>query len=225
MSERLGQTRSPSLAELIKAAVSQGLAQTHVALPGTVVKYNSGTQRADVKPAVKIPYVNSDGSEGLDVLPVIPEVPVVWPRAGKFFIHLPLAAGDPVLLLVCQRSIDEWNFSSGKVAVDPKDLRKHDLSDAVAIPGLATVTGALKEVLGSGAAMGKEKGAQVRMGNTAVEVTTGGAVSARTFVAVVDLLVTAFNAHTHLTAGTGTPSPPTVPWTAPMIASTNLKAD
>jgi len=222
---RLGQTRTPTMAELLQAAVDQGLASTHVALPGVVTKYNAATQRADVKPTVKLPFVNDDGSEGVDVLPVLPEVPVLWPRAGGYFIHLPLAAGDTVLLLVCERSIDEWGLSSGKVDVDPKDLRKHDLSDAIAIPGLATVPGALKEVLTGGAVFGKEKGAQVRMKDTTVEVVTGGAVSARTFVAVVDLLVKQFNAHTHPTAAVGVPSAPTVPWTELMIASTNLKAD
>jgi hypothetical protein len=185
------------MAELLKAAVSKGLADTHVALPGVVTKYNAGTQRADVKPTVQLPYINDDGSEGVDVLPVIPEVPVLWPRAGGFFIHLPLAAGDTVLLLICERSIDEWNLTTGKVDTNPKDFRKHDLSDAIAIPGLATVPSALKEVLSGAAVFGKEKGPQVRAKSSAVEVTNKGLPSSTGgFVALaqkVDALWLAIN--------------------------------
>jgi hypothetical protein len=197
MNERLGQTRSPTMAEVLKAAVAQGLADTHVALPGVVTKYNATTQRADVKPTVQLPYINDDGSEGTDVLPVIPEVPVLWPRAGGFFLHLPMVAGDTVLLLICERSIDEWNLTSGKVDTDPKDFRKHDLSDAIAIPGLATVPGALSEVLTGGAVFGEEKGTQVRAKSSAVEVTSNGLPSSTGgFVALaskVDALWLAIN--------------------------------
>jgi len=227
MTGRLGQTRSPTIAELLKAAVDQGLADTHVALPGLVVKYNAGTQRADVKPTVQLPYINDDGSEGVDVLPVIPEVPVLWPRAGGFFMHLPLAVGDTVLLLICERSIDEWNLTTGKVDTNPKDFRKHDLSDAIAIPGLATVPSALKEILSGAAVFGKEKGAQVRAKTSTVEIVTKGAIAAvGGFVAMANLLVTAFNTHVHTSAAPGSPTTtPTVPWVAATIQSTNLKAD
>jgi len=46
----------------------------------------------------------------------------------------PVAAGDDCLLVFCSRSIDEWWISGEKHV--PHDLRKHDLSDAIAIVGI-----------------------------------------------------------------------------------------
>ena len=42
-------------------------------------------------------------------------------------------AGDQVLLVFSERSLDVW-LSAGGI-VDPNDTRKHHISDAIAIPG------------------------------------------------------------------------------------------
>ena len=110
---RMGQTRSPDLAEVLRAAVFQGLADTHTAMPGRVEKYDSQRQKADVKPLLKRTVVNLDGTELSEELPVIPDVPVVFPRAGGFFISLPIKKGDFVLLVFCERSIDNYTAGQG----------------------------------------------------------------------------------------------------------------
>ena len=136
-SDRFGRERTPSFEEVLRAAATQAVEGLHVAMPGLVVKYIPGPPaKADIQPLLKRTVIFRDASEESELLPVIPMVPIIGLRGGGFYVNLPLKPGDGVLLVVCERSIDNWVASSGKVPVDPVDLRKHDLSDAVAIPGL-----------------------------------------------------------------------------------------
>ena len=134
---RLGQNRTPSLPELLRAAVEDELSDFFVAMPGKVEKYTDtgDVPKANVKPLLKRAFINQDGSEGLDDLGIVNDVPVIWPRGGGFFFRMPVQVGDNVLLVFMDRSIDEYMFSGGSSSVDPVDFREHDISDAVAIPG------------------------------------------------------------------------------------------
>ena len=237
--DKLGQSRSPGLAELLRAAVREGLAQVHTAIPGIVESYDPEKQTAEVRPAVGRPYVNLDGSEGLDEYPVLPNVPVGFPRGGGYFMTLPLQKGDAVLLIFSEQSIDSWSESDGKNQVDPIDFRRFDLSDAFAIPGGNTVSRALGDAVASGLVLGQENGHQIRFTGDSVDVTTGGGESAADFVALAAKVQTAldkiqqtFDAHLHLGnlgAVTG-PSidaallPSLILPTGP-VESSNLKAD
>lgn len=220
------QSRQPELAEVLSAAMSGAVDGLFVALPGKVESYDSVMQKANVKPLLQRRVFARDGSEGVESLPVIPDVPIAFPRGGGFFLSFPLQKGDLVLLVCCDRSIDSFVYSTGQVDVDPVDVRSHDLSDAVAIPCFYPFTRPIKCDVTQGAVFGSETGAQVRAKDAAIEITSNGLpTSTGGFVALANLLITAFNSHVHATAGTGTPSAPTVPWTTPMIASKNLKAD
>ncbi len=143
---RLGQSRTPSLPELLRAAVQDELSEFFVALPGKVEKFDvsTGVPKADVKPLLKRAYINQDGTEGIDDLAIVTNVPVIMPRGGGFFMSFPLQPGDIVLLVFMDRSIDEFMFSGGSSPIDPVDFREHDISDAVAIPGFYPFTKPIK---------------------------------------------------------------------------------
>jgi hypothetical protein len=111
--QRLGSSRTPGLPELLRAAMANNGKDQFVALPGVVRKYDSVTQRADVKPLLERAYTDDTGDDLTDDLPEIPKVPVVFPRAGNFFFSMPVEAGDNVLLLFCDRSIDNYMQSNG----------------------------------------------------------------------------------------------------------------
>jgi hypothetical protein len=66
-------------------------------------------------------------------LPLLINVPIVFPASGGFLLTLPLAAGDEVLVVFASRCIDSW-WQSGGVG-RPMEARMHDLSDGFAIPG------------------------------------------------------------------------------------------
>lgn len=119
---------TPSFPQILELAIEKRLLDLHVSLPAAVEKYDG--KKADVRILIKRELIDGTDFE----LPVITNVPVVWPRTAKAEIHLPLAAGDTGTLLFCERSLDTWLVQGG--CINPKDFRKHDLSDAQFIPGL-----------------------------------------------------------------------------------------
>ena len=120
---------TPTMAQVIQNAIDARLLEMHTCLPAIVIEYDASTQRATVRPQIKRQYRNGDVVE----LPYIRDVPVVWPRGGGSFFHLPIAAGDIVTLVFSERSLDEWKETGGSVL--PEEFRKFNLSDAFAIPG------------------------------------------------------------------------------------------
>lgn len=104
----------------------------NVSLPGVVVSYDAATCRATVIPT--IPKRLSDGSE-LSA-PKIANVPVQFPMAdvngNVAQITVPIKPNDGVILVFCQRSLENWLSGSGNA---PDDPRMFDLSDAFAMPG------------------------------------------------------------------------------------------
>lgn len=46
----------------------------------------------------------------------------------------PVKKGDTVMIVMADRSLDRWLSQGGEVT--PDDRRQHDLSDAIAVPGL-----------------------------------------------------------------------------------------
>lgn len=108
--------------------------ELHTAIPGRVESYTAGEQVADVQPMIRRRLERRDGTAVYETMPIIRAVPIVWPRAGSWFVHMPLAAGDFVLLVICERDIARWR-QTGDLS-PPLDVRHHHLSHAVAIPGV-----------------------------------------------------------------------------------------
>ena len=119
-----------NLSEPLRAAVESVMSELHVCLPGRIERYDHTEQRAEVKPLLRRSYLDGDESD----MPVIADVPVVFPRSGGASLTMPVNSGDGVLLVFADRSIDRWLAQGGEVT--PNDRRKHDLSDCVAVPGL-----------------------------------------------------------------------------------------
>jgi len=110
--------------------ISNRLRQVNVSLPGRIESYDADTRKADV-----LPLINEKYADGTVLrLPIITNVPVVMPATNAARITLPIAAGDGVLIVFSQRSLDLW-LSEGGIT-DAGDIRMHSMSDAVAIPGL-----------------------------------------------------------------------------------------
>ena len=122
---------TPTLADAVRALIERRLVDLHTSLPGKIVSYDPTKQTADVQPAIQRLYEDGTAVN----IPVLPKVPVVWPRAngGKVRLSMPLSAGDDVLIVFSERSLDQWK-ANGTV-VNPKNRRKFTLSDAFCIPG------------------------------------------------------------------------------------------
>jgi len=84
-----------------------------------------------VQPTIQGSVADPSGNVRLVNLPVLVDVPLVWPKAGGFALTFPVAAGDEVLVVFSCRCIDSW-WQSGGIGA-PAEARMHDLSDGFAI--------------------------------------------------------------------------------------------
>lgn len=126
--------QTPSETDTLLAAIRAQLALVHTCLPGTIASYDEATQTATIAPAVKFKYRKADGTIENYAPPAIPKVPIAFPGGEGWSITWPLAAGDPVTLVFAERSLDEWRTVRGS-AHEARDVRRFDLTDAIAIPG------------------------------------------------------------------------------------------
>ncbi len=217
-------SRSPTLAEVIRAAMDCRELEFHTSLPCRVEKIDKAGKFVDVKPLLRRRFVNPDGTEIDESLPVIPRVPIAWPRAGKFFVTFPIKPGDLVEVVITEASRDAFQASGGE-ETDPDDFRRFDLSDAWAYPGGGHPdSNALKNfdpddlvigVDGGVVAHFKESG-EIALGsktpadNLALASLTKAQIDAQRSDEATFRAAT-FNTHTHISGAPGVPTGPPVP--------------
>lgn len=119
---------TPTMTDVLKQAMESHAAEFKVAVPAEVIKRNGN--KLDVRPYFKRKY--EDGTT--ERAPIIYNVPIAFYRADQAFMAMPIVKGCKVLLFFSDRSLEEW-LSNGK-EVSPADTRFHDISDAIAYPGL-----------------------------------------------------------------------------------------
>ncbi|PQK80232.1 Gp138 family membrane-puncturing spike protein [Pantoea ananatis] len=104
-----------------------------VSLPGIVQSFDPATCTCTVQPAIAGQGVDEKGQSQSAPLPLLIDVPVIFPRGGGCTITFPVKAGDECLVVFSDRCIDFW-WQNGGVQ-EPVDPRQHDLSDAFAFVG------------------------------------------------------------------------------------------
>lgn len=129
--------------EILRRAFESRLGDVYTAMVGRIETYYPATQTADIVPVVKRPVPTSSGNVAYEDLPIVPNVPICFPRGGQFFITWTLSKGDHVLLIVLNYSISQWR-KNGTIS-EPGDLRMHHLGNALALPTLAPNSGAVPE--------------------------------------------------------------------------------
>jgi len=92
---------------------------------------------------------------------------------------LPISAGDDVLLIVADRSIDTWReFGKVQNPHEPVELRHNDITDSLAIIGATPNPRALSGYITNGIDIRNKAGdTRVRVLNDSVEVTNSGGAS------------------------------------------------
>lgn len=125
-----------SLAELISRALESRISDVWTALPGQIETYDPTGPTADIQPTIKRPVPTEDGDIAHENLPIIPNVPIAFPRGkgGQYAITWPLEPGDHVLLIFTTLPMGQWRTKNQ--AIEPGDVRLHSLGSCVAIPGL-----------------------------------------------------------------------------------------
>lgn len=119
--------------EALRVAFDGLQARLWTAMPGQIVSYDATKQTVVVQPTIQGVFTATDGAETLVDPPLLPDVPVIFPRGGGCTLTFPIAAGDECLLVFGARGIDWW-WQSGGVQ-RPAETRMHDLSDGFALVG------------------------------------------------------------------------------------------
>lgn len=123
--------RQSDASEDIRSAIESAMFDVHVACPGIVESVDMNAKTVTVRPAIKAAVGKSDGSVESTELPLLVDVPIVFPSAGGFTLTFPIKKGDNCLVVFGDSCMDAW-WQSGGVQ-EPVEFRQHDLSDSFAI--------------------------------------------------------------------------------------------
>ncbi len=212
-----------SLAEVIELAGRNLQAGMFTGVPAEVVTYDPVTNTISARIVVKNALFDRSGARDYESFPVIPAVPVMWPRGGGKVVRLPLEPGDSVWLAFSQAALAEWR-TTGQTS-EPIDSRRHSIGYPYAIPGAFPDVSPLSaadaiEVAAGAMIVGEDGGDQMIIGGTLPGVRFGklaispvalsvptdagiagviAAVNANT--AALEAFIVVFNAHTHPVPG------------------------
>jgi hypothetical protein len=136
--------RLENFEEIIRAAVEARQAEMWTSLPGIVEEVDFEKQTMTVRPAIKSVQRKDDGSTESVELPMLKDVPIVFPSGGGMTMTFPIKKGDGVMVTFGSRPIDTHMQSDG--VQKPIDARMHSLSDGFAQVGFRPEPRKLKNV-------------------------------------------------------------------------------
>lgn len=189
------------LSEVLQTAFEAMLSNINTCLPGEIQEYDYTKSKASVKPMLYRKL--KDGSR--QILPILINVPVIFPRTKNKGITFPISKGDGCLILFSQRSLERWKSTTG--IAEPGDPRKFDLTDAICIPGLFQ--------FGANTPQSNNTDVEIKNGSNKIilksngDVEIGGGTLSKL---VNESFLTLFDSHTHtgVTTGPGVSGPPAI---------------
>ncbi len=125
--------RAPSERREQDLKLRQTANNLRVAMPGIIQSFDATEQTVTVQCAIREKF-NMDGDISWQEIPLLLDVPIIFPRAGNYILTMPIQAGDECLVVFGDSCMDAW-WQSGGVQ-NQIDCRRHDLSDGYAIVGL-----------------------------------------------------------------------------------------
>lgn len=151
----------PEAIDVIRAHLDLLEQDMHTCLIARVQSYDAARQVADLVPVVRHAVEQPDGTTAYEELPVLPHVPIAFPRAGAWFLSMPLAAGDFVVVHVLDASSEHWRAGDGS-AQFPGDVRRRSLGSCVAYPAnFYPGARALANASGTDLVLGKDDGTRI----------------------------------------------------------------
>jgi hypothetical protein len=204
-----------TLAEVIRGGL-------HTVMPGEVVSFSAATQTATIQPTIRHARAVEGGGIEQYLPEPIPNVPVCFFRSGGGAVYIEPDAGDKGLILIIERSTDEYR-AQGRGDNIPADLRRFSMADAVFLPVQVTPADPMTAALRAVNALVLAHDNEVKLGSG----TASNAVSLAPLVAsVFSTLKTWLDTHTHTDPISGTTGPPVVlSPSASDTGSSKVKAD
>ncbi len=193
-----------TLAEVFGAHGDALRDEIRVMLPATVTAIHATTQTVDVKIAIKNPLADQYGEVSFEEMPGLSDVPLGIIRGGGFFVWVPVAIGDSVMLIFSDLSWDTWRSGvTGSGPIEPGWVGKHTFDSPVAIPCVSPDIGKLVDpaTAGSKVVIGKDGSqAQIRISDTEIDLGKT-ATDAIALASKIDALITVLMA-TYTPSGT-----------------------
>ena len=140
----MSESSTPTLADVLLGLADKTAGSLRVGMPGRVISYDPVRQSVEVQPMIPRGVDDETGERQVEMLAAIDDVPVLFKGAGGYSETFPLSPGDTVWLTFSDFCMDQF-LLTGNI-VDPRSDRMHDLSDAVAIPGMRSFKNALLAV-------------------------------------------------------------------------------
>ena len=114
---------------------------------------------------------NKDGTAWV-TLPLLRDVPVVFPSGGGFTLTFPVAKGDEALIQFASRCIDSW-WAQGGIQ-NQGEYRLHDLSDGCAFVGIRSLPRMLSNLSATSTQLRSDDGATyVDVANGVITIKAG----------------------------------------------------
>jgi len=141
----------------------------HTCMPGKVISFDAAAQTIEVQPCLKRLFFGDD--EAIEI-PIIGDVPVVFPGSGDFWITFDVKPDSYVLLVFAERSIANWMQAGG--VIDPEANHKFNFSDAIAIPGMLPTPAALSTIDSDALTIRNvDNDTQIQIKDNQINITTG----------------------------------------------------
>jgi hypothetical protein len=123
----------PQLEDVINGAIDDLAYTLNCHRVGIIESFDPVNQNATIKLVDKGVYEYTENETIIDYPPLL-EVPVIIHKATDGGITIPIIKGDTCLVVFNDRDLDNWLLNG--LIQRPNTLRKHDLSDAIAIIGI-----------------------------------------------------------------------------------------
>ena len=122
---------NPNLTDLMQFHKLEIFASLNCVKVGKIVSFDGTKKTAVVQIAFKM---TPPGGEPVSYTPLL-DCPVFTLSGGGARVQMPVAAGDPCIVLFSDRSLDDWFLTGAQAA--PANPRMHHLSDGIALVGIS----------------------------------------------------------------------------------------
>lgn len=173
------QSQIGSVQQTTQALAESISSDIRVAMPGIIQSFDEDAVTCVVLPAVKGREADRAGNVTSHNLPLLMDVPVIFPRGGGVTLTFPIKAGDECLVVFADRCIDFW-WQNGGVQESVSD-RQHHLGDGFAIVGPQSQAQKISGISTRAAQLRTDDGAafiELEPGSHEVTVTTPGKLTA-----------------------------------------------
>jgi hypothetical protein len=114
--------------EVLRRAMETEMWNLRVSCPGIIQDYDSTTQTATIQPAIR-ERISIYGNLTWKQLPLLVNVPVIFPGNSNYSITYPAVKGDECIVFFMDNCYDA-SWQNGGIQ-NQVELRRHDLSDGM----------------------------------------------------------------------------------------------